>query len=682
MEIIHTFSPPTDAEWMSWSILRRPPSPAAETNDAPELIDELRARYLRASRFTTPATFPTAALYGAVLIPSSDLGGLVVWWVLMTLQFVTYWPVFFRDDPFPVWQRAAAIAQVVAGIAWGLLPVIAMPAGAEWQMFVAAMTLGVLASNAMFAATIRVLFLTFLVPFTAVTLVGFAINADGMVRLITLGLVVYAAAFSSVLAKIRRLDDVEAASLGINNGRLAADLETESEALRHANADLADMNDRLEYEATHDSLTGLANRPVFVAALNEALETETRPGSVGVMFLDLDRFKFVNDSLGHTVGDALLQAVAHRLLDVMDDDDLLARMGGDELVALVRLGPDRTAAASADRLLTALNEPFVVSDRPLTIGASLGIAVSDGDANGTDLLRFADTALLRSKTDGRGRFTVFDAAMRLDLDRRSRMADDLRLALREGQMTAYLQPIVSLETGLPVGAEALSRWNHPDGVRSAGAYMDLAAELGLEADISIGVIETVAAYQRSRGYPGGDPWITVNMPPQQLGQVFEHFRGAPGTLANLTLEITERAAVADLEQAQRLLSEARRAGAKVFLDDFGVGQSSLSVLTDLPLDGIKIDAGFIRQLSSSESARAVVQTISDLGRRLELVVIAEGVETRDQAERLLDHGIDLAQGFHYSPPMPTDEFPTWCDEATVTPPNEPGPLAPGGRRNR
>ena len=150
------------------------------------------------------------------------------------------------------------------------------------------------------------------------------------------------------------------------------------------------------------------------------------------------------------------------------------------------------------------------------------------------------------------------------------------------------------------------------------------------------------------------------MPPQQLGHVFEHFDTEPGTLANLTLEITERAAVADLEQAQRLLSEARSAGAKVFLDDFGVGESSLSVITDLPLDGIKIDAGFVRQLGSSDSARAVVQAVADLGRRLDLVVVAEGVETRDQADQLTDHGIPLAQGFHFAPPMAIGDFPAWC----------------------
>jgi EAL domain-containing protein (putative c-di-GMP-specific phosphodiesterase class I) len=240
------------------------------------------------------------------------------------------------------------------------------------------------------------------------------------------------------------------------------------------------------------------------------------------------------------------------------------------------------------------------------------------------------------------------------------MAEELRRAVRTEQMTAHLQPIIELETGAVVGAEALSRWNHESGLRSAGAYMDLASELSLEADISIGVIETVAAFQHAHRGDGADPWITVNIPPQQLGQVFEHFRDRPGVLASLTLEITERGAVADLAQAQALLSEARDAGARVFLDDFGVGQSSLSVLTDLPLDGIKIDAGFIRQLTTSESARAVVETISDLGRRLDLAVIAEGVETNEQADRLRDLGITLVQGFLYSPPLPTDEFVTWC----------------------
>ncbi|MEM9467211.1 MAG: EAL domain-containing protein [Actinomycetota bacterium] len=649
---------------MIWSILRRPDLASTPVQEYPELLRELRARYLRAARFTAPATVPTATLYAAILVPSANTTALVAWWALTMTQLVTYWPVFRRADLSDRWHRQTIVAQVVGGIVWSLVPIVAMPATTEWQMFVATMTLGVLASNAMFAASLHSTFVSFLVPFTSLTFVGFVLNTEGSVRLVTAGLVLYAAGFSAVLGAIRRADDVEAASLGIRNGRLAESLEAESEALRIAAADLASVNDRLEYEATHDSLTGLASRPVFVDTLRQAIDAETAPGSVGVMFLDLDRFKFVNDSFGHTVGDALLQAVAGRLSVTLDDDEVLARMGGDELVALVHLGSRRTAAESADRVLAALDEPFVLGDRPVSIGASVGIAVSDGDSGAADLLRFADTALLRSKTDGRGRCTVFDAAMRLELERRSRMADELRNAIGSPQMTAFLQPIVEIATGRVAGAEALSRWSHPSGVRSAGAYMDLAAELGLEADISIGVIETVAALQE-RLLRDTVPWITVNMPPQQLGQVFEHFRDAPEILANLTLEITERAAVADLSQAQLLLSAAREAGAQVFLDDFGVGQSSLSVLTDLPLDGIKIDAGFVRQLNASESARAVVETISDLGRRLDLAVIAEGVETGEQAERLADLGIELVQGFLYAPPLPADAFIDWCADRST-----------------
>ncbi|MEM7285727.1 MAG: EAL domain-containing protein [Actinomycetota bacterium] len=580
------------------------------------------------------------------------------------LQLVTYWPVHFRTEELSsAWQRNAGLAQIAGGIAWGLLPLIAMPSDPQWQMFVAAMSLGVMASNAIFAATLGSLFLAFLGPFTTVTLIGFALNTSGSTRWVALGLTVYSAGFSAVLATIRRADDIEAASLGINNGQLAADLETESEALRLANADLARVNDQLEHQATHDGLTGLAGRQLFVERLDTALAGEEEAGTVGVLFLDLDRFKFVNDSFGHAIGDALLRAVAMRLRSVVGEDELLARLGGDELVAMVRLGPDSSPAEAADRFLRSFENPFSLTGKLVTVGASVGIAVSDGECSGADLLRFADTALLRSKTSGRGRATVFDAAMRLELDRRSRMADELRDAVRTGDgLTAFLQPIVDLDTGMPVGAEALSRWLHPDGQRSAGAYMDLASELGLEADISIGVIEAVAEYQALQPYGPGAPWITVNMPPQQLDHVFEHF-GSSATLANLTLEITERAAVTDLEQARRLLSEARQAGAKVLLDDFGVGQSSLSLLTDLPLDGIKIDAGFVQRVTSSHSARAVVQTITDLGERMGLTVIAEGIETREQSDLLRRLGVRLAQGYLFSPPMPLKDFPGWCTAA-------------------
>lgn len=644
--------------------LLRQGAPSSSERDTPEIRRALRVRFRRASQFTVPASIPTATLYCVVLWRWTDNSALFVWWSIIMLQLVTYWPVHFRTEVMDgAWQRHASIAQAAGGVAWGLLPLIAMPGDPQWQMFVAAMTLGVMASNAIFAATLGWLFLAFLIPFTSVTLLGFALNASGTTRWVTLGLTLYSAGFSAILAAIRRADDIEAAALGINNGRLADDLEKESEALRIANTDLARVNDQLEHQANHDGLTGLAGRQLFVEGLDDALEAEEEPGSVGVLFLDLDRFKFVNDSFGHAIGDALLRAVAMRLRSVVGEGEVLARLGGDELVAMVRLGPDNPADEAAERFIGAFTNPFSLTGKLVTVGASVGIAVSDGECTGTDLLRFADTALLRSKTSGRGRATVFDHAMRLELDRRSRMADELREAVRSDELTTFLQPIIDLDTGVPVGGEALSRWPHEDGLRSAGAYMDLASELGMEAAISIGVIEEVAEYQAVQPTGPAAPWITVNMPPQQLNQVFDHFALRPHTLANLTLEITERAAVTDLEQAQRLLSEARAAGAKVFLDDFGVGQSSLSLLTDLPLDGIKIDAGFVQQLTNSHSARAVVQTITDLGERMGLTVIAEGIETKEQSDLLRRLGVRLAQGYLFSPPLPMPEFSAWCASA-------------------
>ena len=643
------------------NVLLRQGAPVSPERDTPEIRRALRVRFRRASQFTVPAAIPTATLYCVVLWRWTDNTALVIWWALIMSQLVTYWPVHFRTNVLdPSWHRHASVAQAAGGVAWGLLPLIAMPDDPQWQMFVAAMTLGVMASNAIFAATLGWLFVAFLGPFTVVTLLGFALNASGTTRWVTLGLTLYSAGFSSVLAAIRRADDIEAAALGINNGRLAADLETESEALRVANTDLARVNDQLEHQANHDGLTGLAGRSLFVEALDAALDAEEEPGSVGVVFLDLDRFKFVNDSFGHAIGDALLRAVAMRLRSVLGPDEMLARLGGDELVGMVRLGPDNPPDQAAERFLSAFQNPFSLTGKLVTVGASVGIAISDGECTGTDLLRFSDTALLRSKTGGRGRATVFDAAMRLELDRRSQMADELRDAVRAAELTTYLQPIMDLDTGIPVGAEALSRWPHEDGLRNAGAYMDLASELGMEAAISIGVIEEVAEYQATQSYGPTAPWITVNMPPQQLNQVFDHFALTPHTLSNLTLEITERAAVTDLEQARRLLSEARAAGAQVFLDDFGVGQSSLSLLTDLPLDGIKIDAGFVQQVTSSHSARAVVQTITDLGERMGLTVIAEGIETEEQSDLLRRLGVRLAQGYLFSPPRPMHEFPAWC----------------------
>lgn len=617
--------------------------------DAPELRRALRARFRRANLFTIPSTVPTATLFVAMLWSHSSHRGLLVWWAVAIAQLAIHWRLHFRRPLGEEWEHDAALAQAASGIAWGLLPLVAMPDTVEWQIFLGALILGILASNALFGAAIREAFYAFLGPITVMSVSAFVWLGHGAGQWMTAFLVLYAALFSTVLAQISRVSDEDASSLAYRNGLLASELATESERLSAA-------NEKLELQARYDPLTGLVNRAYFVECLTETLANPQGRERVAVLFIDLDQFKLVNDTMGHAVGDRLLSCVADRLKSTVDDDEMLARMGGDELTVMITCPEGHTASDGARRFLDAFDAPFRVDRRMLSVGASIGVVVEDGVSSTADLLRFADTALYRAKAKGRGRLEVFDTAMRLELENRSMLADELHSAVTGGQLTTYLQPIVDMSTGIIHGAEALSRWPHPTGLRTAGSYMDLAQELGLEARISREAIEAVNDFRLMCLPQAGAPWITVNVPPQQIGEMFRYFAETAQQLSGLTLEITETGAVDDIEQASQLLGAARAAGAKVLLDDFGVGQSSLSLLTELPLDGVKIDAAFVRHLTSSESARAVVSAIVELGRRMDLMVIAEGIETWEQADLLQELGVHLAQGFLFSGAMPFSQF--------------------------
>lgn len=263
-------------------------------------------------------------------------------------------------------------------------------------------------------------------------------------------LVLYAALFSTVLAHISRLSDEDASSLAYRNGLLASQLVNESERLSTA-------NEKLERQATHDPLTGLANRHHFVERLTETLANRKGRERIAVLFIDLNQFKLINDTMGHSAGDRLLRCVANHLKSAVGDGALLARMGGDELTVIITCPEGHAPSDRARRFLDAFDAPFRVDQRTLNVGASIGVVVEDGVSPTADLLRFADTALYRSKAKGRGCLEVFDTAMRLELENRSLLADELYDAATGGQLTTYLQPIVDMSTGIIHGAEALSR---------------------------------------------------------------------------------------------------------------------------------------------------------------------------------------------------------------------------------
>jgi diguanylate cyclase (GGDEF)-like protein/PAS domain S-box-containing protein len=425
----------------------------------------------------------------------------------------------------------------------------------------------------------------------------------------------------------------------------------------------------LEELSLTDSLTGLANRPLLGDRIQQALARMRRePGTLALVLLDLDRFKVVNDSLGHQVGDALLIAVAERLRSVSRADTTVARVGGDEFVVLVE---DLTGADSltsvAERILEAVREPFRIgeSSEEIVTTASVGIAVtSDATRDSDDLFREADLALYRAKEAGRDRFALFDDALRdravdrLDTERR------LRSALAEDRLCAYYQPLIDLTTGRIIGAEALVRmWDPELGIVGPPAFIDVAEESGLIVDVDGWMLgESARAAVDWAAADTGVVSVAVNVSARTLAHrdFLDVLRAATGdvmvTGRLLHLEITERVVLGGEEAASGLLDRARALGPLLGIDDFGTGYSALSYLQRLALDFVKIDRSFVTPLGENPQTAAIVGAIIDLAHALKLAVVAEGVETVEQLAMLRDLGCDVAQGFLMGKPMPREDF--------------------------
>jgi diguanylate cyclase (GGDEF)-like protein/PAS domain S-box-containing protein len=438
-------------------------------------------------------------------------------------------------------------------------------------------------------------------------------------------------------------------------------------ARRQAQQDLEDLS-------LTDSLTGLANRPLLGDRVQQALARMRRePGTLALILLDLDRFKVVNDSLGHQVGDALLIAVAERLKGVSRPDTTVARVGGDEFVVLVEDLPEPEAVnAVAERILDVIRQPFRLGEATaeFVTTASVGIAVTDdADRDSDDLFREADLALYRAKEAGRDRLALYDeelrsrAVDRLDTERR------LRSAIADSNLVAYYQPLVDLGTGRITGAEALVRMQDPElGLLGPPAFIDIAEDSGLIVDIDGWMLVEAArtALEWVTAKTGVES-VAVNVSARTLAHrdFLDVLRKATGDLhvngRLLHLEITERVVLSGEEAASGLLTRARELGPQLGIDDFGTGYSALSYLQRLALDFVKIDRSFVTPLGDNPQTGAIVGAIIDLAHALGLSVVAEGVETEQQLAILRELGCDVAQGFLIGKPMPKDEF-----EALVT----------------
>jgi diguanylate cyclase (GGDEF)-like protein/PAS domain S-box-containing protein len=415
----------------------------------------------------------------------------------------------------------------------------------------------------------------------------------------------------------------------------------------------------LLHDATHDPLTSLANRSVIVRALDDGLAGLQRDeDGLTVVFIDLDHFKAVNDSLGHGIGDEVLRLVAERLRLAAGPHDVVGRLGGDEFIVVSRTTSDVVAAtALAARLRSALDEPFRIVDRLLVVGASAGVVVAGRQVGNTaeDLLRDADVAMYQAKEHGRGRHELFDAELRAGAVRRLRLGEDLRMALYTDQFWVAHQPVIEVRSGRVVSTEALLRWDHPDlGSVSPAEFIPVAEESGLILALGLRVLEeacvqTVAwrsAHPRLR-----DLTVAVNLSARQLADPYlvrevEAVLRRTGLPAGaLWFEITESMLMADTDSSVRVLQELRGCGIQLSIDDFGTGYSSLAYLRRFAVDALKIDRSFIMSMQDDAEDAVIVGTVLTLAHGLGLRVVAEGVELQEQLDMLTELGCDEVQGY-------------------------------------
>lgn len=424
---------------------------------------------------------------------------------------------------------------------------------------------------------------------------------------------------------------------------------------------------QLAHQALHDALTGLPNRVLLVDRLDHALARAARnETNVGVVFLDLDRFKLVNDTRGHGAGDSLLASVAVRLQEVARTTDTVARFGGDEFVFVREdVGETDELVEVARQLCSELAMQFDVDGSEVRCTASAGVAISHGSTDAGALLRDADAAMYDAKESARGGVSAFDDSIRIRAENRFETERALRTALERDELTLVYQPIVTLDTGEIVGAEALLRWQHPErGIVGPDEFIDLAEETGLIVPIGAAVLEwatrQLAAWSTGAATP--TLGIAVNVSAAQLRHpdlpslVAASLEAAGLAPERLTLEITESSLVEDTLACAERLAALKAIGVQIVLDDFGVRHSSLGYLNRMPVDGLKIDRVFVHRIGREPRDTAIISAILAMADTLDLSVIAEGIETSLQHRVLAELGCQFAQGFRYSKPQKAEEL--------------------------
>ncbi len=474
-------------------------------------------------------------------------------------------------------------------------------------------------------------------------------NADATV-------VAASGAASSVLVSTRLLGDDDHPTVAV----FARDI-SERRELEH----------QLSHQATHDDLTGLGNRASLVSELDRARARAQRSGQgFGLLFIDLDRFKLVNDTLGHRTGDLVLRQIADRLRSATRDTDFIARNGGDEFVVIAEEATDiATVVRLADRIQEELAIPLVIEDDAIPVSASIGVTWLDPeDANSLDQLRNADVAMYQAKSSGPGQVRVFDEDMRNWVEQRFDLERSLRRAVGRGELDAFVQPIIDLRTGRVTGVELLSRWTLEDGREiPPDAFIEVAEDSTLVVEIGRWVLDRAASliseWDREPRLAGLT--LSVNISgrhvdhPNVVADVSDALHRWNADPRRLSLEITETSLLRDLTEAAATLRELRDVGVSISVDDFGVGYASLRYLRELPVELVKIDRSIVAGFERNDSDTVIVTMLTRLADVLDIGIVAEGVETEEQRERLADIGCHFAQGFLFAPAMPVPEFQLW-----------------------
>ncbi|MDQ6823879.1 MAG: EAL domain-containing protein [Candidatus Eremiobacteraeota bacterium] len=473
-----------------------------------------------------------------------------------------------------------------------------------------------------------------------------------------------------------RVGDKKFALVFASQTRLAKPFDAEDRAYVELLADyisrillMREQDKQISYLAYHDSLTALANRAQFHSRLTETIAAARRHGRrFALVYIDLDRFKEVNDSLGHAGGDQILIEAARRLAGTVRQEDLIARLGGDEFgVLLSEIESPADAEKFAQRVCAVLSEPLQTAQHDFYLSASVGISLFPDDGETAEgLFTAADSAMYRAKEEGRDKYRFYSNEIALDLQHRQEVREGLQHALARGELVMHYQPVFNIRSGRVIGVEALMRWQHPQrGLLLPLEFIPLVEETNLMVRIGTWSLRQTLRQAHEWSERGIDLRVAVNLSARQfqdpafIATLRDSLADSQALATNIELEITESVALRDPVAAQATIQECRQLGCRVVLDDFGTYYSSLSYLKKLAADSIKIDKSFVDGLPSDEGDVAIVRAVITLGRSLGREIIAEGVETQEQARWLLREGCVLAQGFLFARPMPSEEFERW-----------------------